>query len=84
MAQQIDHATDIKDRHMDLLYGLPAVQGAGIGVSKRNTRRVVIQVFVNRRLTRAERQKFPKALEGVPVELVETGEIHTLPLRRPS
>jgi len=78
MAEQTDQATVIKDRHMDFLYGLPAVQGAGVGVSKRNAKRVVIQVFVGRRLTRVERQKFPKSLESVPVELIETGEIHPL------
>jgi hypothetical protein len=44
----------------------------------------VIQVFVSRRLTKTERQKFPKVLEGVHLEIVETGEIRTLPSRRRS
>lgn len=84
MARQIDKATGVKDRHMEFLYSLPAVQGAGVGVSKRRPMRVVIQVFVSRRLTRAERQKFPKVLEGVHLEIVVTGEIHTLPSGRGS
>ncbi len=81
MALQFRQATAIQDRHMDFLYSLPAVQGAGVGTSKRNTKRVVIQVFVSRPLTRAERQRFPKVLEGIPLEIVVTGEIHTLPAR---
>jgi len=84
MARQMDKAAGVKDRHMEFLYSLPAVQGAGVGVSKRSPRRVVIQVFVSRSLTRVERQKFPTVLEGVPLEIVETGEIHTLPSRGPS
>ena len=83
MARQIDQATAVKDRHMDSLYALPAVQGAGVGVSKRDSKRVVIQVFVSRQITRTERRKFPKALEGVPVEILETGGIHTLPAAKP-
>lgn len=79
MAQQIDQATAVKDRHMDFLYRLPGVQGAGIGVTKRDSKRAVIQVFVGRRLTKTERQKFPKTLEGVPVEILETGELHPMP-----
>jgi len=79
MTRQMDKAAGVKDRHMDFLYSLPAVQGAGVGVSKRRPRRVVIQVFVSRSLTKAERQKFPKVIEGVPLEIVETGEIRTLP-----
>ena len=80
----MEKAAGVKDRHMEFLYSLPAVQGAGVGVSRRSSRRVVIQVFVSRSLTRVERRRFPKVLESVPLEIVETGEIHTLPTRRRS
>ena len=82
MDRRITQATVIKDRHMDFLYTLPAVQGAGIGLAKRNPRQPVIQVFVSRRLQQVERRKFPKVLEGVPVEILVTGAFHTAPAKK--
>lgn len=82
MAPQTEQAIAVQERHMDFLYKLPAVVGAGVGVSRRDPKRVVIQVFTSRRLTRSERQKFPKTLEGIRLEIKVTGPVHTLPAQK--
>ena len=46
--------------------------GAGIGLSKDTPRKLVIEVYLSRSLEDEQRRKFPKALDGLPVVLVET------------
>lgn len=72
-------AAAIKDRHIDSLFRLPKVVGAGVGASKQNPRQPVIQVFVERKLTDKEHRRFPKILENVPVVIVVTGPFRALP-----
>lgn len=79
MDRLIRDATAIKDRHIDRLFALPGVVGAGVGTSKKHPGKAVIQIYVDRPLKAKERRSFPKALEGVPVEVQETGPIRTLP-----
>jgi len=81
MNAAMERATLVKDRHIDFLLSLPAVQGAGISLAKGSSKRVVIQVFISRSLTSAEKRKFPKSLERIPVQTIVTGAIHTLPDR---
>ncbi len=79
MDRQIKEATLIKGRHMERLFALPGVVGAGVGTSKKHPGKAVIQVYVDRPLDAKERKLFPKTLEGVPVEVQETGPIRALP-----
>mgnify|MGYP001566146731 CR=1 FL=1 len=74
MDRQVEKATEVKERHVSSLMALPAVVGAGVGVSKKDPGQAAIQVFVRRALTKKERRAFPKVLEGVPVEIVQSGE----------
>jgi hypothetical protein len=78
----IAQATTIKDRHLEELFALPGVVGAGVGTSPKHPGKAVIQVYVGRRLKAKERRLFPKVLEGVPVEVQITGPIRAFPERR--
>ena len=78
MSRLVKEAAAVKTRHMDSLFRLPAVVGAGIGLSKDAPRKPVIEVYLSRALEDEQRRKFPKALDGVPVVLVETGPIRAL------
>jgi virginiamycin B lyase len=68
---------DIKDRYDDFLLGLPEAVGHGVGYSKSGSGKVVIRLLL-RKLTDAARRSAPSALEGIPVEIVESGEIRSL------
>ena len=75
----VKEASAVKDRHIDSLFKLPAVDGARVGVSKKHPGKAVIQIYITRALTRKERRSFPKVLEGIPVEIQKTGPIRALP-----
>ena len=79
MERLVEEATAVKDRHIDFLLGLPAVVGAGIGVSGKHPGKAVIQVYVSRKLTGKERRGFPRQLEGVPLEITKTGAFRAPP-----
>jgi hypothetical protein len=63
----------VKRRYGDFLFGLPEVVGHGVGYSRTELGQPVILLFV-KKATSIARQAAPKLVEGVPVELVETGE----------
>jgi len=75
---QIDAATQVKDRYDDYLLTLPEMVGHGVGYSSSGSGVAVIQLFM-RTATQEARQAAPSQIEGVPVEIVETGEIHVIP-----
>jgi hypothetical protein len=81
MDRLVEEATAVKDRHIDLLLGLPGVVGAGIGTSRKHPGKAVIQVYVSRGLTAKERRAFPRRLEGVPLEITKTGVFRAPPAR---
>ncbi|MBI4482011.1 MAG: hypothetical protein HY652_03875 [Acidobacteria bacterium] len=67
-------ANEVKGRHEDSLFALPGVVGTGIGASEIAPGVAVIEVYV-RAATPDVRRAIPAALEGIPVRIVETGEI---------
>ncbi|HEV8131651.1 MAG TPA: hypothetical protein VGQ81_10385 [Acidobacteriota bacterium] len=67
----IVRASDIKSRHEEALFAVEGVRGTGIGVSGNE---VTIEVYVVK-ATPDHRRTIPSSLEGVPVQIVETGEI---------
>ena len=77
-AEQVERARNIKERYRDFLEALPEAAGHGVGFSRSNPNEAVIQVYVRRNAEQARRSALP-SLEGVPVEIVETGEIYALP-----
>ena len=63
-----------KERHEKVIFQIEGVVGTGIGLSETVSGETVIEVYVKKPV---ERMSFalPKALDGVPVKIVETGEI---------
>jgi len=73
----VEAASKVKDRYEAYLLGLPEVVGHGVAHSQSDPHRVVIQLFL-RKATDAARKAAPASLEGIPVEIRETGEIRPL------
>lgn len=69
---QVEWANQVKARQEDTLLRIPGVVGTGVGVAP-DTGEVVIQVYVIRLIDQL-RQAVPTQLEGVRVQLIETGQ----------
>jgi hypothetical protein len=80
--EQVRKATEVKDRHINVLMRLPAVVGAGIAASAARPGLAAIQLYLSRPLRRKEGRRFPAELEGVPVELQVTGAFEARPRKR--
>ncbi len=76
--QRVEQAQQIKDRNDEFLFSLPEVVGHGVGFSRASPGELVIQLYVRQRGEQARRAA-PPSLEGIPLEVVETGEIYALP-----
>lgn len=76
-----ERAEQVKARHEAELMAIPGVVGVGVGFRQRNgmpTNEVAIVVMVKRKLspdTIKVGEKLPAKLEGIPVDVQETGEI---------
>ena len=68
----IVRAVAARDSNEGELMGVPGVVGTGIGITERGTG-AVIQVYVEE-ITAGVRQSIPGSLDGVPVNVVETGK----------
>ena len=66
-------AKAIRDRHEDQLMGIPGAVGSAIGAGDQPGR-ATIQVYVDK-LTPQASAAAPKDVEGMPVNLIETGGI---------
>lgn len=75
--RSVEQATRVKDSHIESLMRLPAVVAVGVGAYSREPGRASIHVYVSRELKARERKKFPRQLEGVPVEVIVSGPIRT-------
>jgi hypothetical protein len=72
-AAEVAVARAVKARHEGAIFARhPAV--CGVGVGRGAVERVVIQVYAERDL-HSVRRAIPHMLDGVPVEVIETGEI---------
>lgn len=70
----IANAIQVKSRHEQTLLSIPGVVGVGVGLSQKARTQGVIQVYVKKatdELTKA----LSNQIEGIPVEVIETGEI---------
>lgn len=70
----IEAATKIKKRNEEAILQIEGVVGMGIGLSEKTHGQVVIEVYVKKPKHQME-HLFPKVLEGIPVQVVETGDI---------
>lgn len=69
---------EIIKKHQQQILSIPGVVGVSTGVQKKvNERSFCIKVYCNRPLKRGEmeRQELPDEIEGVPVEMVVSGDI---------
>jgi hypothetical protein len=72
-AEAVEAATAIRNRHKDELMRIPGAVGTGIGVGNR-TGQAAIEVYV-KKLTPQVESVAPSEVEGMPVKLIESGEI---------
>lgn len=70
----LGRAAEVKERHVDRLMANPDVVGAGVGVTQDGKPGVILLT------KRAGVVGVPTELEGVPVEVVVTGEIFAIPV----
>ncbi|MDP3955406.1 MAG: hypothetical protein Q8Q15_03535 [bacterium] len=73
LAEKIKSAVQVKERHEDLIMSIPGVVGIGVGLTSDTPREPLIEVDVIR-LTDEVQRMVPTRLEGIRVEVVETGE----------
>jgi hypothetical protein len=79
--QAVQHALEVKRRHESELLRKPNVVGVGVGLRTRGgqpTSEVCIVVSVAQKIPAADLkpgEALPTTLEGVPVDVVETGVI---------
>lgn len=76
---RVEATAGVKKRYEDFLLGLPEVVGHGVGYSQSGSGKVVIRLFL-RKTTDAARRAAPTSLEGIPVELQETGDFQATPI----
>jgi hypothetical protein len=82
--QSVQRATEVKRRVESDLMRKPNVVAVGVGFRQRGGRQideVCIVVSVKKKLPRAqlaEGDAVPNSIDGVPVDVVETGEIRAL------
>ena len=67
-------AEHAKDRNEHALLAIQGVVGVGVGVSETVAGEAVVEVYVEKS-TPAVRSAVPGHVDGVPVKVVETGEI---------
>lgn len=70
----VEAASRVKERNEEAILRIEGVVGMGIGLSETVPGQVVIEVYV-KKPTHEIRHMIPEALEGIPVKIVETGEI---------
>jgi hypothetical protein len=81
---EYEHVKAVKARNRDRLLALPYVVGVGVGPKSTGGREagpLVIRVYVSEKVPPerlAEGQRIPAEVEGVPTEVIETGEVRLL------
>lgn len=73
-AAAVAAVTRVKERHEAKLMSIPGVVGVAVGLSERDRRTPVIDIYVQE-ATAALNRALPRSLENVEVNIVETGEI---------
>ena len=70
----MEMAAAVKDRHEDAILHIKGVVGLGIGIGETDPEEAVIEVYT-KKPPHEMRHAIPDAVEGIPVRIVETGEI---------
>lgn len=77
---------EVLSRHQDALMAYPNVVAVSDGICQAGEKagQACINVYVSQKVPvekLADTQKLPERLDGVPVEVIEAGEIGTLPMK---
>jgi len=72
--QLLEAVTRVKEKHEEMLFAIPEVAGTGVGIADPVYGGLLIEVYV-RKLTPAVERAIPRLLDGVPVRVIETGDI---------
>ena len=70
----VEVATVVKERHEDSILHIKGVVGLGIGIGETDSDEAVIEVYT-KKPPHEMKHVIPDAVEGIPVIIVETGEI---------
>jgi hypothetical protein len=70
----VEAASSVKDRHENSILHIEGVVGLGVGISEAAPEEVVIEVY-SKKPPHELRRAIPDAVEGIPLRVVETGEI---------
>jgi len=70
----VEMAARVKDKHENSILGIEGIVGLGIGVSETDPEEAVIVVYT-KKPPHEMRHIIPDAVEGIPLRIVETGEI---------
>ncbi|MBI4653573.1 MAG: hypothetical protein HY752_01005 [Nitrospirae bacterium] len=70
----IEAVSKVKERHEEAILRIEGVAGMGIGLSETVPGQVIIEVYVKRPVDEMS-HVIPEVLEGIPVKIIETGEI---------
>jgi hypothetical protein len=73
-ASAVEAVNKVKERYEEDILNIEGVVGIGIGLSETVPGEVVIEVYIEKPLYEMT-QTIPDKLEGIPVKIVETGEI---------
>ncbi|RMG79410.1 MAG: hypothetical protein D6712_19720 [Chloroflexi bacterium] len=82
--EALARATEVQARYADMLMGKKHVVGVGVGLRKRGgelTQEIALVVMVEKKLPEDEldpEDLLPKELDGVPIDVQETGTIEAL------
>lgn len=72
MSPSLEKVRDVKARREQEWLALEGVVAVGVGVTEQRGAGILVSV---RELTDALRERIPRRVEGVPVEVRETGEV---------
>ena len=70
----IEAAGKVKDRNEKAIFNFQGVVAVGVGLADHTSDQAVINVFTTRPFTEMKRV-IPKKLEGIPIQIIETGDI---------
>jgi hypothetical protein len=66
--QDVDHATTVKEAHVNAMLSQPGIQGIGVAVSKDNPAESALAIFVIKGMSHAQ---IPALLDGVRTQIIE-------------
>lgn len=70
----VEAVSKVKEKHEEAILRIEGVVGIGVGLSDKEPDQVVIEVYTKKPVHEMK-HLIPETLEGIPVKIIETGEI---------